>query len=326
MNVKRSRFLTLLAILAALAVFAASCGDDDEPAALTPVDFHISWLPGGDNLAFWMGVEQGFFAEEGLDVTIRSSNDPTLSLRLVSTGEVPLAQAYTGDTIIAAAGGDLVTSVFSLTASDPFGLISRSEEGIRTPEDLAGKTVGVTTLPIDRAFFTVMIESVGLTLDDVEVVDPGQGGIQQVILGNLAATSAVESYEPAVMEAEGITDYDFLYYSDYGAPDAPFFNIVAYPEWLEDNGDTVRAFLRAYRKAIEWTDANTDEAAELFVQQFPEQDADLTAAIWRKYSAIAGDGSQDSGKWRDLTDFLLEHEMMTGDVDVNAIVTDEYLP
>jgi len=304
---------------------AAATGGTSEPADLIPLEFQISWLPGGDNLAFWMGVEQGFFADEGLDVTIRSSNDPTQSIRLAAAGELPMAQAYTGDVIISASQGDPVISLFDLTALSPFGIVTMPDSGIVTAEDLAGKTIGVTTLPIDRAFFSVMLESAGLTEDDVTVVDPGQGGVAQMIAGNLDGTSAVLTYEPIILEAEGYPDSNFIFYSDYGAPDAPFFNIVANPEWLADNGDVATAFINGYRNAVAWTDENTEEAARLFVEQFPDQDPEITAAIWTAYSEIGGDGVQDLEQWQTLSDFLLEEEMMPEAVDVSTIVSNDYL-
>src|SRR5688572_14015195 len=128
---------------------AAATGGTSEPAELIPLEFQISWLPGGDNLAFWMGVEQGFFADEGLEVTIRSSNDPTQSIRLAAAGELPMVQAYTGDVIISASQGDPVISLFDLTALSPFGIVTMPDSGLVTAEDLAGTTIGVTTLPID---------------------------------------------------------------------------------------------------------------------------------------------------------------------------------
>jgi ABC-type nitrate/sulfonate/bicarbonate transport system substrate-binding protein len=299
---------------------------DSSPGELQPVDFHISWLPGGDNLAFWMGVEQGFFEAEGLDVTIRSSNDPTLSIKLAAAGEIPLVQAYTGDVIISAASGDPVVSLYDLTDRSPFGIVTMPDSGITTAEQLEGKTIGVTTLPIDRAFFAAMLRDVGLTEDDVTIVDPGQGGVAQMIAGNLDGTSAVLTYEPIILEAEGYPDANFIYYADYGAPDSSFFNIVANPEWLEDNGDTARAFIRGYRNAVEWTNANTTEAAELFVKQFPEQDAEIVAAIWSAYSEIGGTGEQSIEQWQELADFLEADGQISEPVDVTTFVSNDYIP
>ena len=105
MTSHRRKMSILVSSLALVAAGATTAGastppDDSAPTDLIPLDFHISWLPGGDNLAFWSGVDQGMFAAE-LDVTIRSSNDPTLSIKPAS-GELPLVQAYTGDVIISA--------------------------------------------------------------------------------------------------------------------------------------------------------------------------------------------------------------------------------
>ena len=79
-----------------------------------------------------------------------------------------------------------------------------------------------------------------------------------MIAGNLDGTSAVLTYEPIILEAEGYPDSNFIFYSDYGAPDAPFFNIVANPEWLADNGDVATAFINGYRNAVAWTNENTE--------------------------------------------------------------------
>lgn len=315
------------ALLAGGASAAASTPPDDSgPTELVPIDFHISWLPGGDNLAFWAGVDQGLFEAEGLDVTIRSSNDPSLSIKLAASGEIPLVQAYTGDVIISASQGEPVVSLFALTDRSPFGIVTLPDSGITTAEQLAGETVGVTSLPIDRAFFAAMLANAGLSESDVTVVDPGQGGVSQLIAGNLAGTSAVVTYEPVILEAQGFPDANFIYYSDYGAPDAPFFNIVANPDWLAENEDVARAFLRGYQAAVEWTNENTEQAAEAFVDEFPDQDAELVAAIWSGYSTIGGDGEQSIDQWTELASFLEADGQLASSVDVASFVTNEYLP
>jgi putative hydroxymethylpyrimidine transport system substrate-binding protein len=328
--------VALLILLASVGVVA--CGSDDDGGGggdgeasagqkLTPVEFQLSWLPGGDNLWAWAGKAQGFFEEEGIDLQIKHSNDPTASIKLAASGERPMAIAYTGDIIISASKGQKVVSIWALTDRSPFGLISiDSEGGIKSPKDLEGKRVGVTSLPIDQAFFDNMLAEAGVDKDKVKIVDPSQSGIQQVIQGNIDATSAVVEYEPVVLENKGIDDYTFLYYSDYGAPDAPFYSVVANPDWLSEpkNQEIARGFVRAIRKSVKWTDENTDEAAELLTEEFPEQDPELNAAIWRAEMRIHGDGSHDPSKYQGLTDFLEERDFLDGPVDIKEIQTNEY--
>jgi NitT/TauT family transport system substrate-binding protein len=101
-----------VAIAAAASLILAACsGGSAAPtsspvaptssAAAVPLNFQLSWFPGGDNLAFWAGLDQGFFLEEGIDLTIDSATDPTISQKLIATGEKPIGIAYAGDIVVA---------------------------------------------------------------------------------------------------------------------------------------------------------------------------------------------------------------------------------
>lgn len=329
---RSNRLVSALLILAMLfvALFLAACGSNgngDSGSAngkLTPVDFQLSWLPGGENSGFFVGEEKGFYAQEGIDLNIKHSNDPTLSIKLVASGERPMGIAYTGDILFAAAKGENVTSVYTLTKSSPFGLVALKDSGIKGPKDLVGKRVGVTSLPTDQAYFDNMLKEAGVNKSDVEVVDPGQGGVDQIIQGNLDATSALVEYEPIILDSQGYPDHTFIHYSDYGAPDAPFYDIVVNPDWLKDHGDVVRGFLRATRKSFEWTSAHTAEAADIFVKQFPEQDPKLVAKLWTAERAVGGDGSHNPAAFKDLATFFEQHGLLEKPVDVTQLYTDKY--
>jgi ABC-type nitrate/sulfonate/bicarbonate transport system substrate-binding protein len=328
----RRRHLAIASVLCAAAVGLAACGSSDTGTATTgssglvPVKFQLSWLPGGDNLEFWAGQAQGIYKKHGIDIDIVHTNDPTLSIKAAATGQVPMAIAYTGDVLVSASKGEPVTMTYALTKSSPFGIISLKKSNIKTPKDLVGKTVGVTSLPIDQAEFKNMLETAGVNPDDVKTVDPGQGGIQQVIQGNLDATSAVADYEPAVLESQGINAYNFMYYSDYGAPDAPFYGIVGNPTWLKNNPDVMKNFLAATRESVAWTNDNTDEAVDIFHKQFPEQPKSLVKAIWQRESDIQGDGTVDPAKLEALEKFLRDSGQLTGKVNINDVYSNDFLP
>jgi putative hydroxymethylpyrimidine transport system substrate-binding protein len=332
MHDMRRRTYALLAFLVLVAsISVAACGSDDNSSdegsgdqALTPVDFQISWLPGGDNLEFWAGDAEGIYEDHGIDLNIKHSNDPTISIKLAASGERPMAIAYTGDIIFSAAEGSKVKSVFALTESSPFGVVSAADSNINTPQDLVGKKVGVTSLPIDQAEFNNMLAEAGVDKSEVDVVDPGQSGVQQVIAGNLDATSAVEDYEPVVMASEGV-ESSFMKYSDYGAPDAPFYCIVVNPEFQAQNSDVVAEFVKATQESITWTNENTDEAVDHFIKEFPEQDPEIVKGIWTRESEIQGDGTNDPAKWQDLADFLLDQGLLDKPVDTKELYTNEYL-
>jgi putative hydroxymethylpyrimidine transport system substrate-binding protein len=180
-------------------------------------------------------------------------------------------------------------------------------------------------LPIDQAFFNYMLKKAGVSRSDVKIVDPGFGGIQQVIQGNLDATSAVADYEPAVLESKGIKGYRFIYYAQYGTPDAPFYAISANPGWAKDNGETIKKFIRATKRGFAWATKNPNQAAALFVKRYPDQDKKLVATIWTNESKLHGTLRNDVAKYQALANFLLREKMLDRKVNAGTLVTNTYL-
>lgn len=319
-------------VVGLLALAVAACGSSSSSSqqsasATKPatVKFQLSWLPGGDNLEFWAGKAQGIYKKHGIDLDIVHTNDPTLSIKAAASGQVPIAIAYTGDILVSASHGAPVMSVFSLMDRSPFGVISLTKKGITKPSDLVGKTVGVTSLPIDQAEFHNMLKTGGVDAGKVKVVDPGQAGIQEVIAGKLDATSAVADYEPAVLQTHGIPNYHFMYYSQYGAPNAPFYDIVANPGWLKNNPDLMRRFIAATKESIAWTSTHVDQAADIFVKQFPDQDKKLVALIWQREHALQGTGANNQAQLAALNQFLQSHGQLAGKVNVQDVYSNAYL-
>jgi ABC-type nitrate/sulfonate/bicarbonate transport system substrate-binding protein len=338
-RLKRLYLMVALTATAALVVGALSaCGSSDSSSSagetsagggsgsMTPVTFQLSWLPGGESMGYFVGKEKGFYEEEGIDLKVEYANDPTLSIKLIASGEKPMGIAYSGDIVFSAAKGSNVTSVFTLTEGSPFGLVSLGKENIKTPKDLAGKTVGVTSLPTDQAYFDNMLEEAGVDKGEVNVVDPGQGGVSQIIQGNLSATSALTEYEPIILKSKGFPETNFMPYSEYGAPDAPFYDIVVNPAWLKEHEDIVEAFLRATRKSFNWTSEHLKEATDIYVEQFPEQEAQLSSELWCAERAIGGNGENKAASFEELNEFFFTKKLISKEVDPSQLYSNAYLP
>jgi putative hydroxymethylpyrimidine transport system substrate-binding protein len=336
-------FLTVALIAAAsLAIWALSaCGSSNgstsssgsesgdtnsESGELTPINFQLSWLPGGESMGYFVGQEKGFYEEEGIDLKVEYANDPTLSIKLIASGEKPMGIAYGGDIVFSAAKGSDVTSVFTLTEGSPFGLVSLAKENIKSPKDLVGKTVGVTSLPTDQAYFDNMLEEAGVDKSEVNVVDPGQSGVSQIIQGNLSATSAITEYEPIILESEGFSETNFMPYSEYGAPNAPFYDIVVNPGWLKEHEDVVEAFLRATRKSFNWTSEHLKEATNIYIKKFPEQEADLSSKLWCSEREIGGNGENQAASFEELNEFFVKTKLISKEVDASKLYSNAYLP
>lgn len=87
----------------------------------------------------------GFFAKHGLDVEIEGGRGSAMSVQQVSAGNVLLSRTGGTDLIKAFAKDPSIVSIGEIFQRDIFFVISTQAKPIRTPKDMAGKTIGVVS-------------------------------------------------------------------------------------------------------------------------------------------------------------------------------------
>lgn len=270
MTASRRLLSTLTAAGAALAL--AACGGSsatDEPGGegaageLPPISFMYS--PYSDYAPFFVAQEKGYFEDAGLDVElIAKGGSSGETFQHVSTGNVTGGGASWAAGLFnaTAAGASLavVSSVSRVPESgpNPAPLMVREGSGIADPADLAGKKIG-TTGESGFAYYSInlALESVGLSLDDVETVNLGAGDIIPALAnGSIDASWTIEPISTAI-EGEGIgheiLDVSYHAGTELGA-------IIFNAEFTDEHPDAVVAFLTAYlRAAGELADGGWDD-------------------------------------------------------------------
>lgn len=61
--------------------------------AADEVTYQLDWLPGGDKSPVYVGVQEGFFEEEGLEVSIASGRGSTDAITKIATGQADIGSA-----------------------------------------------------------------------------------------------------------------------------------------------------------------------------------------------------------------------------------------
>src|SRR5690348_7341057 len=135
------------ALLVALTVFTSVAAGAPVRAQLTTVT--VDTLPISNALPMTLGVQKGFFANHGIEIktqTLQSGNDIVLALANHNgdIGYVPMMIARTTGiplTLVAA------SEVEGTNATDNWqDILVKGSSSIRTPADLAGKTIAVNAL------------------------------------------------------------------------------------------------------------------------------------------------------------------------------------
>ena len=238
--------------------------------AETEIRFTLDWRFEGPSAPFLMALEKGYFADEGLDVTIDSGNGSAGAVTRVATNSYDMGFADSSAlTETTAKNPDTgVTGVYMVYNAMPAAVFALKESGIEKPADLKGKTLGAPVFDGGRKAWPSFARHNDLPVDSVEwqSVEPA---IRETLLarGELDAITGFYFTSLLNLEARGVDPDNIvaLKYPDFGVE---FYGntIIARNELLDKNPEAVRGFLKAFNKALQET-IDDPEAAIKYVKQ-----------------------------------------------------------
>ena len=318
-------------VLFALTSCGGGSGGGGGTGQTTTVRFVLSFRPNSDCLPYAVGIKEGYYKAEGLDVQIEQATDPTSPLKTVAAGSDQMGYGFGPDLLFAADKGLPLVSVYSVLQTASFGIVSLASSNIHSPADLKGKRVGITSIPIDQVSFGILLASAGLTTNDIKPVDVGFTGEEQLLAGHVDAISGLTWGEGADYTLAG-KSWNFMAYHDYGVPDYPFEVIIVNRQFLQQNPAAVRAFLRATTKAINFGISNPQKGVQDLVAEFPDLKADQKSAVWAAItkditSPLAqqnGVGYQDVDQWIAVSTVFVEHHLISKAPDFGQLVDNSY--
>jgi NitT/TauT family transport system substrate-binding protein len=264
---------TALAIGLTLASGAAPAADK--------VVFQLDWFPSGDKAPVYVGIQQGFFAAEGLEVTLQSGRGSSDAITKIATGNADFGNAGISALMTAAAQSNIgVKAVFSVFNKQPDALFTAKGGGIGTLKDVVGKTVAVASFSSSLANWPLILALNGVNEADVKLlkVEPGS-------LAPMLATGKTDATISWVTAAPGSRDMlqqagkelQILPWWEFGL-DGYGSCMFAAEKVLKERPDVARRFVRAFKKSVEFMVANPDAAANDIKKIVPELTVTLTAA------------------------------------------------
>ena len=242
-------------VLAAAGIFAATMA-----TAQTKVPFALDWKFEGPSAPYFAAIDNGHFADEGLEVTIEAGSGSVQTIPKIATGAFPIGFGDINSVIkfLDQNPGAPVTAVMMVYDKPPFAIIGRKSLGVSEPKDLEGKILGAP--PPDGAWaqFPVFAGETGIDVSSITVEPVGFPTREPMLAeGNVAAItgfsfSSVVNLKRLGVEADDISN---ILMADHGLQ--LYGNaILVNTDWAAENGDTVRAFLRAVAKG--WQDVIAD--------------------------------------------------------------------
>ena len=308
----------LLALVSFTFIAVAGCGDDDgDGDGLQRVTFMAGFRPQA-NLPFvaaYVALDQGYFAEEGLDVQIRHSSGSE-HLQLLLERKIEFTTATAAQVLRRRADGLPVRAVALFGQRGDQGYVVRADSGIEGPADFAGRSVGFKS-GVVPAELKAMLASVGLDTDDVNL--QGVGFDPRVFIeGDVDVYPVFLDNEPDTIRRLGV-DITVLDPHDFGVPTLGLTFLVR-EDTAVDDPELVERFLRAALRGVAYAAANIDEAVKITLQYAegadPEHQRFLLETDLVNAARADGIGRGDIEQWGALEDLLRRFEVIEEPVDV----------
>jgi len=247
--------------------------------AETDVPFALDWKFEGPAAPYFAAVDNGYFADNGLNVTVAAGSGSLDAIPKVATGAFPVGFADMNSLIkfLDQNPGAPVIAAMMVYNKPPFAIIGRKSLGIDGPKSLEGKVLGAP--PPDGAWAQFPIFAAENALDvDAITVEPVGFPTREPMLaeGNVAAITGFSftSYLNAARLGVPEDDLVTLLMADYGV-DLYGNAVIVNTEYAAANPDVIKGFLAGAAEG--WKSAIADPASviPMLIERNPAADADL---------------------------------------------------
>ncbi|OOB91171.1 ABC transporter substrate-binding protein [Rathayibacter sp. VKM Ac-2630] len=320
----------LAAVGLALTGCSASGTDDggsgEGSSGLAPVTLQLQWVAQAQFAGYYAALDQGYYEDEGLDVTIAEGGGDIVPQDVLASGDADYAISWVPKVLGSIEQGAAITDVAQIFERSATTQISFKDKGITSPADLSGKTVGSWGYGNEWELFAGMQQD-GVPLEDISLVQQ-QFDMNGFLAGDIDAAQAMtyneyaqvlESVNPETGELYTPDDLNVISWNDVGTAmlqDA----IWADAEKLESDdayAEQTVAFVKASIKGWIYAKDNPEEAADIVTAAGSTLGTshqlwmtnEVNKLIW---PSTGGIGMIDEAAWQQTVDIAKETQNETG--------------
>ncbi len=311
------RAAALLAAALLLTGVAGCGGDGAEPGAPRGVTLVLDFVPNAVHSGIYAAQQQGFYRDEGVDLTIRQPGESTDAPKLLEAGRAEFAILDIHDLGIARERGLDVVGTMPIVQRPLAAVIARGGGPVRRPRDLEGHTVGVTGLPSDEAVVDSEVEADGGNPALVKRVTIGFNAVSSLAAGKVDAATGFWNAEGVALQRQGIPIRIFKV-NRYGAPPYPELILTASHQTVESDPELVDEMVAATTRGYELAYEHPEQALSDLLTAVPSLDRAEQAAQLRVLRPDLHPAPFDPAVLHEWAAWDLEHGLLERPLDVDA--------
>jgi putative hydroxymethylpyrimidine transport system substrate-binding protein len=267
-----TRVAALLAAALLCTGLVACGGGGAEPGAPKGATLVLDFQPNAVHSGIYAAQAEGFFEDAGIDLHIQEPSSTADSATLLESGRADFAILDISDFGIARERGVDLAPIAAIVQRPLAAVIARDRQEIRTPGDLAGKTIGVTGVPSDDAVLDTVLRSGGVEPSDVHRVTIGFNAVASLAAGKVDAATAFWNAEGVQLGRMGLQIREFMV-DQLGAPRYPELLVVTRAD--EARAPVAQALTRGLTRGYDVLASDPERALRDLLDQAPDLDADL---------------------------------------------------
>jgi NitT/TauT family transport system substrate-binding protein len=293
--VRERRLWWIVALaLAALALLVAGCGGDDEEASddggttaaettgeqaeAADVTLQLKWVTQGQFAGYYAALEQGYYEDENLNVTIKPGGPDIVPEQVVLGGQAEFGINWLDNTLATRDQGGKIVNIAQVFARSGMTELTWADSGLSEITDLEGKKVGVWLGGNEHKLFAALTKNDIDPQTDTEIV--AQPFDMNLFLNREVDAAAAMTYNelaqvletknPDTGELYTLEDLNVMKMSDLGTG-ALEDGIFVTEEWIADeaNQDIATRFLKASFRGWVYCRDNPDDCVQYVLDEGP---------------------------------------------------------
>lgn len=255
----------------------AACGGDagqqnsaDGGEDSTAVTLMLNWYPYGEHAPLYYGVQEGIFADHGIDLTIDPGQGSTRTAQAVGGRQVDFGWSDTAAVLSNIDQGVDIKSVGVFLQTTPSAVQVFADSGIEQPADLAGRTIAVSAGDAPTTTFPMFLADVGLEPGSVQEQNLDSAGKMAALMAGRVdgLIGFAHDQGPTIANKSG-REMRYFRYSDAGLN---FFSngLIAHNSTIADNPELVQSMLDAVSESYEAAKQDPEAAAQAMVGVDPQ--------------------------------------------------------
>jgi NitT/TauT family transport system substrate-binding protein len=319
------KIICLLTISAALTVTPAVAADD--------VSVRLNWIAGGVNIAWYIGIERGYFAAEGINLTVNEGKGSVIAAQLVANKTDQFGMADGASLILTASKGAPIKSVMSIRSSSGFAVIFLKDSGIKTLKDLEGRRLAITAGDALTQQWPLVVKSNNVDASKIKLTYMDAAAKPVALMGKSVDAMLGNFSDQGVLIRQKGFDAQWLKFSELGV-DNISMALAANEDTIKNNPGLMRRFVRAASRSWAAYKDDPTAAVDAALKYRPELNRKLI--LEQTISNIeVMDSANTKGKpvgwssskdWDETVSQMKELGQLKSDKPASVYYTNEFMP